>query len=413
MHFNTIPEIIEDIKQGKMVIVIDDEDRENEGDLIMAASFAKPEDINFMAKEARGLICVPMEEERLIVLNLHPMLDALSKRHRATKDPFATSWMISVDASFGITTGISAYDRAQTIKVLVDPNTKPEDLVTPGHLFPLKAQKGGVLVRAGHTEAAVDLARLAGLFPAGVICEIMNDDGTMARTAQLIEFSQKHHLKICAIASLIEFRRRIEKLVIPITQTRIPSAYGEFQLYVYESKIDKVHHIALVMGKLDSDQPVLVRVHSECLTGDVFGSLRCDCGVQLKKAMEMIRQEGAGVILYMNQEGRGIGLVNKIKAYNLQDKGLDTVEANEALGFAPDLRDYGIGAQILVDLGVKKIRLLTNNPRKIVGLEGYDLTVTERVPLQIPVNPLNKEYLRAKKEKLGHILSNEDTTYGA
>jgi len=387
-----------------MVIVIDDEDRENEGDVIMAASFARPEDINFMAKEARGLICVPMEEERLIALNLHPMLDALSKRHRATKDPFSTAWMISVDASSGITTGISAYDRAQTIKVLLDPNIQPEDLVTPGHLFPLKAQKGGVLVRAGHTEAAVDLARLAGLCPAGVICEIMNDDGSMARTPQLIEFAHKHNLKICTIASLIEFRRRMEKLVSSIAQTIIPTEYGEFKLHVYESQIDKLNHIALVMGKLDPDKPVLVRVHSECLTGDVFGSLRCDCGVQLKKAMGMIKHEGNGVILYMNQEGRGIGLVNKIKAYNLQDKGLDTVEANEALGFAPDLRDYGIGAQILVDLGVKKIRLLTNNPRKIVGLEGYDLQVTERVPLQIPNNPLNKEYLKTKKEKLGHIL---------
>lgn len=413
MHFNTIPEIIADIKQGKMVIVIDDADRENEGDVIMAASFTKPEDINFMAKEARGLICVPMEEERLTALNLHPMLDALSKRHRATKDPFSTAWMISVDACSGITTGISAYDRAQTIKVLIDSNTKPEDLVTPGHLFPLKAQKGGVLVRAGHTEAAVDLARLAGLYPAGVICEIMNDDGTMARTPQLAEFASKHNLKICTIASLIEFRRRKEKLVTPITQTNIPTEYGEFQLYVYESAIDKLHHVALVMGKLNPDQPVLVRVHSECLTGDVFGSLRCDCGVQLKKAMEMIKREGAGIILYMDQEGRGIGLVNKIKAYNLQDKGMDTVEANEALGFAPDLRDYGIGAQILVDLGVKKIRLLTNNPRKIVGLEGYDLTVVERVPLQIPFHSLNKEYLKTKKEKLGHILSNEDETYTA
>ncbi|MDP3142403.1 MAG: bifunctional 3,4-dihydroxy-2-butanone-4-phosphate synthase/GTP cyclohydrolase II [Candidatus Omnitrophota bacterium] len=404
MHFNSITEIIEDIRQGKMVIVIDDEDRENEGDVIMAASFARPEGINFMAKEARGLICVPMEEERLIALNLHPMLDALSKRHRATKDPFSTAWMISVDASSGITTGISAYDRAQTIKVLLDPKTKPEDLITPGHLFPLKAQKGGVLVRAGHTEAAIDLARLAGIYPSGVICEIMNDDGSMARTPQLIEFAQKHQLKICTIAGLIEFRRRMEKLVTSVTKTRIPTEYGEFQLYVYESKIDKLNHVALVMGKLDPEQPVLVRVHSECLTGDVFGSLRCDCGVQLKKSMEMIRHVGVGIILYMNQEGRGIGLVNKIKAYNLQDKGLDTVEANEALGFAPDLRDYGIGAQILVDLGVKKIRLLTNNPRKIVGLEGYDLQVIERVPLQIPDNPLNKEYLKTKKEKLGHIL---------
>ncbi|MFZ5800563.1 MAG: bifunctional 3,4-dihydroxy-2-butanone-4-phosphate synthase/GTP cyclohydrolase II [Candidatus Omnitrophota bacterium] len=404
MHFNSIPEIIADIRQGRMVVVIDDADRENEGDLIIAASFATAEAINFMAKEARGLICVPMEEERLTALNLHPMLDVVSRRHRATKDPFSTAWMISVDAASGITTGISAFDRAQTIKVLLDPAAKPEDLVTPGHLFPLKAQKGGVLVRAGHTEAAVDLAKLAGLYPAGVICEIMNDDGTMARTAQLFEFARQHNLKICTIAALIEFRRRQEKLVTRVASAKLPTVFGEFTVHIYESKIDKLNHLALVMGEPNSEQPLLVRVHSECLTGDVFSSLRCDCGLQLKKAMEMIKQEGSGIILYMNQEGRGIGLVNKIKAYNLQDKGMDTVEANEALGFPADLRDYGIGAQILADLGIKKIRLLTNNPRKIVGLEGYDLTVVERVALQIPNNPLNKEYLKTKKEKLGHIL---------
>lgn len=404
MQFNTIPEIIEDLKQGKMVIVIDDEGRENEGDLVMGASFAKPEYINFMAKEARGLICVPMEEERLNTLNLHPMKDNVDTRHKAVNDRFGTAWMISVDAAHGITTGISAYDRAQTIKVLIDSQSKPEDLVTPGHLFPLKAQKGGVLVRTGHTEASIDLMRLASLYPAAVICEIMNDDGTMARTPQLIDFAQKHKLKICTIASLIEFRRFSEKLISKTTETNLPTEFGVFKLILYESAIDKNYHLALVMGEIKKDEPILVRVHSECLTGDVFGSLRCDCGKQLQKSMQMISQEGKGIILYMSQEGRGIGLVNKIKAYNLQDKGMDTVEANEALGFAADLRDYGIGAQILVDLGVKKIRLLTNNPRKIVGLEGYGLEVVERVPLKTELTAENKKYLNTKKEKLGHIL---------
>lgn len=404
MQFNSIPEIIEDLKQGKMVIVIDDEGRENEGDLVMGASFAQAKDINFMAKEARGLICVPMEEERLNALNLHPMKDNVNTRHKAAKDRFGTAWMISVDSAHGITTGISAYDRAQTIKVLIDPQSKPEDLVTPGHLFPLKAQKGGVLVRAGHTEAAIDLMHLANLYPAGVICEIMNDDGSMARTPQLIEFAKKHNLKICTIANLIEFRRLSEKLILKTTETLLPTEFGKFKLMLYESTIDKTYHLALVMGDIKKDAPVLVRVHSECLTADVFGSLRCDCGKQLHKAMELISKEGCGILLYMNQEGRGIGLVNKIKAYNLQDKGLDTVEANEALGFAADLRDYGIGAQILVDLGVKEIRLLTNNPRKIVGLEGYGLKVVERVPLKIELNSANKKYLATKKEKLGHIL---------
>ncbi len=404
MHFNSIPEIIEDLKAGKMVIVIDDEGRENEGDLIMGASFAKPQDINFMAKEARGLICVPMEEERLSILNLHPMKDNLATRHKAAKDRFGTAWMISVDAAHGITTGISAFDRAQTIKVLIGPQSKLEDLVTPGHLFPLKAQKGGVLVRAGHTEASIDLMRLAALYPAGVICEIMNDDGTMARTPQLIEFAQKHNLKICTIADLIEWRRYSEKLITKTAETSLPTEIGQFKLMLYESTIDKNYHLALVMGEVKEGEPILVRVHSECLTGDVFGSLRCDCGKQLHKAMQMIGEVGRGIILYMNQEGRGIGLVNKIKAYNLQDKGMDTVEANEALGFAADLRDYGIGAQILVDLGVKKIRLLTNNPRKIVGLEGYGLEIIERVALKTEPTAVNKKYLATKKEKLGHLL---------
>ncbi|MFC1708518.1 bifunctional 3,4-dihydroxy-2-butanone-4-phosphate synthase/GTP cyclohydrolase II [Candidatus Omnitrophota bacterium] len=404
MHFNTIPEIIEDLKQGRMVIVVDDEDRENEGDIIMAACFVKPEDINFMAKEARGLICVPMEEERLGKLDLHPMLISPKDRHENSKDPFGTAWMISTDAAKGTTTGISAFDRSRTIQVLIDSDTKPEGLIRPGHVFPLKARKGGVLVRAGHTEAAVDFMRIAGLFPAGVICEIMNENGTMARIPQLAKFSQKHNLKICTITDLIKYRRRNEKLVERLTETMLPTDYGNFKLILYGSGIDKFYHMALVMGDIQDDTSVLVRAHSECLTGDVFGSLRCDCGTQLRKAMEMVKDEGKGIILYMGQEGRGIGLVNKLKAYSLQDQGMDTVEANHALGFPADLRDYGIGAQILVDLGVKKLRLLTNNPRKIVGLEGYGLEVVERVPLKIPHNPANENYIKTKKEKLGHIL---------
>jgi len=403
MVFNNISEILNDLSQGKMVIVIDDEDRENEGDLIMPASFVCPEHINFMAKEARGLICVPMEEERLKFLNLQPMVDNFVKERTKAKDPYGTAWMMSTDAATGVTTGISAYDRARTVKVLIDPKTTPEDLTRPGHIFPLKAVKGGVLVRAGHTEAAVDLMRLAKLYPAAVICEVMNEDGSMARTPQLLEFAQKHNLKICAIADLIKYRRRTEKLIKRITETKLPTEYGEFNLILYESEIDKLCHLALVMGEINKDEPVLVRVHSGCLTGDVFGSLRCDCGPQLKKAMQMISQKQKGVILYMNQEGRGIGLKNKICAYNLQDKGMDTVEANEALGFAADLRDYGIGAQVLVDLGVKKISLMTNNPRKIVGLDGYGLEVAERISLKIAPTSKNESYLRTKKEKLGHI----------
>ncbi len=400
--FNSIPEILEDLKKGKMVIVVDDEDRENEGDLVMVASSVKAEDINFMAKFGRGLICVPMEEERLRSLELDPMLKNTLQVNQ--EDPFKTAWMISVDAASGVTTGISAYDRARAIEVLINPQSKPEDLVRPGHIFPLRARRGGVLVRAGHTEASLDLMRLAGLYPAGVICEIMNDDGSMARMEQLLEFSRRHALKICSIASLIEYRRRKEKLIEEIVQTKLPTKFGEYKLIIYRDKTNNQTHIALTMGSW-VDEAVLVRVHSECLTGDVFGSLRCDCGLQLEKAMQIISLQKQGVILYMNQEGRGIGLVEKLRAYNLQDKGMDTVEANEALGHKVDLRDYGIGAQILVDLGIKRIRLLTNNPRKIVGLEGYGLKVTERVPLEITPNAQNYKYLKTKKDKLGHHIN--------
>ena len=400
--FNAIPEILDDLNHGRMVIVVDDEDRENEGDLVMAASFVKPEDINFMAKNGRGLICVPMEEERLKELALQPMLEGKEPYNR--NDLFSTAWMISADAAKGITTGISAYDRARTMEVLINPQTQPEDLIRPGHIFPLQALKGGVLVRAGHTEATIDLMRLARLYPAGVICEIMNDNGTMARLPQLLEFAKEYNLKICSIADLIQYRRRFEKLIERVSQTIIPTEYGTYKLILYRDLINNHFHIALTMGELDN-AATLVRVHSECLTGDVFGSLRCDCGRQLKKAMEIIGKGKKGVILYMSQEGRGIGLVDKIKAYSLQDKGLDTVEANEALGHKADLRDYGIGAQVLVDLGLKNIRLLTNNPRKIVGLEGYGLVVIERVPLEIAPNPLNYNYLKTKKEKLGHNLN--------
>ncbi len=399
--FNTIPEILEDLKAGLMVIVVDDEDRENEGDLVVAASSVKPSDINFMAKFGRGLICVPMEEERLRFLELDPMLKNTSQS--GSEDPFKTAWMISVDAAKGVSTGISAADRARTIGVLIGEQSKPEDLVRPGHIFPLRSRKGGVLVRAGHTEASLDLMRLAGLYPAGVICEIMNDDGSMARMPQLLEFARKHSLKICTIANLIEYRRKSEKLVEEVVQTKLPTKFGEFKLIVYRDKTNGQTHLVLSMGKW-TEESVLVRVHSECLTGDVFGSLRCDCGKQLEKAMEMIALEKKGVVLYMNQEGRGIGLVEKLRAYNLQDSGLDTVEANEALGYKADLRDYGIGAQILVDLGIKQIRLLTNNPRKIVGLEGYGLKVSQRVPLEIQPGLENYRYLKTKKNKMGHQL---------
>jgi len=398
--FNTIEEVLEDLRQGKMIVVMDDEGRENEGDLLCAAQFITPEKINFLAKYARGLVCVPMEEERLDQLRLHPMRIDVNQEH--LKDD--TGWAISVDAAKGITTGISAADRSHTVKVLIDPQAKISDFVTPGHLFPLRAKKGGVLVRAGHTEASVDLTRLAGLYPAGVICEIMNEDGTMARNPDLKLFAKKHELKICTIDSLIEYLRKSVKLVDRIVETRLPTEYGDFKMMAYQSKIDGLEHIALVMGDVDETTPTLVRVQSECLTGDVFSSLRCDCNAQLHIALKTISDNGSGILVYMRQEGRGIGLINKMKAYNLQDEGLDTVEANEKLGFSPDLRHYGLGAQILSDLGVKQIRLLTNNPRKIVGLEGYGMSVTERVSLQIPHNDVNKDYLKAKKDKLGHIL---------
>jgi 3,4-dihydroxy 2-butanone 4-phosphate synthase / GTP cyclohydrolase II len=400
--FNSITEILDDLKKGRMVVVVDDEDRENEGDLVMAASFVKPQDINFMASYGRGLICVPMEDERLRQLDLQPMQETRGALRQS--DSFSTAWMISVDASAGVTTGISAFDRARTIEVLINPQTKPEDLIRPGHVFPLMARRGGVLVRAGHTEATVDMMRLAGIYPAGVICEIMNDDGSMARLPQLLVFARKHNLKISSIAQLIEYRRRSERLIERASETVLPTEYGTYQLMVYKDLTSPQVHVALVMGDCGA-HPVAVRVHSECLTGDVFGSLRCDCGRQLKRAMQMIEKEKKGVILYMNQEGRGIGLVDKIRAYNLQDKGMDTVEANEALGHKADLRDYGIGAQILVDLGLKNIKLITNNPRKIVGLEGYGLKVVERIALEIEPNPINYKYLKTKKEKLGHQIT--------
>jgi len=398
--FNTIEEVLEDLRQGKMVVVMDDEGRENEGDLLCAAQFITPEKINFLAKYARGLICVPMEEVRLNELKLHPMRIDVNQEH--LKDD--TAWAISVDAAKGVTTGISAADRAQTVKILIDPESKTSDFVTPGHLFPLRAKKGGVLVRAGHTEASVDLTRLAGLYSAGVICEIMNDDGTMARNPDLKIFAERHGLKICTIDSLIEYLRKSVKLINRIVETKLPTEFGEFKMIAYQSQVDDLEHIALVLGKIDETVPTLVRVQSECLTGDVFGSLRCDCNAQLHTSLKTIGENGSGVLVYMRQEGRGIGLVNKLKAYNLQDEGLDTVEANEKLGFSPDLRHYGLGAQILADLGVKQIRLLTNNPRKIVGLDGYGMSMTERVPLKIPHNQINKDYLKTKKDKLGHIL---------
>ena len=395
--FHPIPEILEEIREGRVVIVVDDGDRENEGDLVMAATFATPEHVNFMAKHGRGIICVPMEGRTLDALGLRPMVSP-------SEDPMKTDWTISVDARRGVTTGISAHDRAHTIQVLLNPASRPDDLTRPGHVFPLRAKGGGVLRRAGHTEAAVDLARLAGVFPAGVICEIMRDDGAMARTADLMAFAAQHGLKICTIASLIEYRRRFEKLVQRVVTAKLPTDAGEFDLVLYETSIDDRQHVALVRGAVDDGSPVLVRVHSRCLTGDVFGSLRCDCGPQLRRSMEKIVDAGRGVILYINQEGRGIGLANKLKAYALQEQGLDTVEANLALGFGPDLRDYGIGAQILVDLGLKDLRLLTNNPRKIVGLEGYGLRVVERVPIEVAPRPENAKYLEAKRDKLGHLL---------
>ena len=403
MPICTIEEAIADIKEGKMVILVDDKDRENEGDLVVAAEFANAETINFMATHGRGLICLALTKENADQIGLQPI------KPEYNSVPQHTAFTISIDAvQGGVTTGISAFDRASTMNLAISEDAKPEDFIRPGHVFPLVSRPGGVLVRAGHTEGSVDISRLAGLRPSAVICEIMNDDGDMARLPDLEKFADTHNIKIASIADLISYRLRAESLVRRAASADIPTEYGEFKIIVYESDIDPQHHVAFVKGEISSEDGVLVRVHSECLTSDVFGSLRCDCGPQIKQAMKIIEDEGAGVILYMRQEGRGIGLVNKIKAYALQDDGFDTVEANEALGFKPDLRDYGIGAQILSDLGVRKMRLLTNNPKKIKGLEGFGLQIVERVPIEIPPNVRNSEYLKVKKDKLGHLLSMVD-----
>src|SRR5215469_14525357 len=395
--FNSIESVIADLQKGKMVIVVDDADRENEGDLIMAAQFATPKDVNFMAKHGRGLICVPTTSERLQQLGIERMV-------RQNRETFKTDFQISVDAARGISTGISAPDRAETIRIMAEPTAIPDDLVQPGHVFPLRARPGGVLQRAGHTEAAVDLVKLAGCRPITVICEIMSDDGSMARLPELLKFGKKHRLKICTIADLIHHRRTQEKLVEQVEVVKMPTDYGDFDLHLYRSKTDWQHHLAMVCGDVAGRKNVLVRVHSECLTGDVFGSRRCDCGPQLHQAMRQISEAGAGVLVYMRQEGRGIGLAPKIKAYKLQEQGYDTVEANRKLGFEMDLREYGLGAQILVDLGLKTIRLLTNNPKKVVGLEGYGLSIVEQVPIRVKANAHNAHYLKIKREKMGHLL---------
>jgi len=397
MYFNTIQEAVEDIKQGKMIVVVDDENRENEGDLLMAAQKVTPEAVNFMASNGRGMICVPIEKDHALRLGLFEMV-------QKNMESMKTAFTVTVDHK-NCRTGISAFERSMTIREIANPCAKAEDFLRPGHVFPIISKEGGVLRRAGHTEAAIDIAKLAGLFPAGVICEIMNDDGTMARGPQLFEYVKRHGLKIITIADLIKYRRNNEKMVERVATAKMPTIFGNFLMAVYQDLITKEHHIALIKGDINKeDKPVLVRVHSECLTGDVLHSLRCDCGAQLHTALKIINDEGKGVLLYMRQEGRGIGLVNKIRAYELQDQDKDTVEANEALGFPADLRDYGIGAQILADIGAKRIRLLTNNPKKIAGLEGYEIQIVERIPLQTGVNEVNKNYLRTKKLKLGHML---------
>ncbi|MEE8204736.1 MAG: bifunctional 3,4-dihydroxy-2-butanone-4-phosphate synthase/GTP cyclohydrolase II [Dehalococcoidales bacterium] len=405
MGLATIPEAIEDIKAGGFIIIVDDADRENEGDLAMAAEMVSSQAINFMAKHARGLICLPILAERLEELKIPIMVQDNTSKH-------TTAFTVSVEAKHRVSTGISAHDRAETVRAIIDPATRPEDIARPGHMFPLKAREGGVLVRAGHTEAIVDLARLAGLYPAGVICEVMNDDGTMARLPQLMAMAEKYQIKVVTVADLIAYRRHTEKLVHQVAEARLPTKYGEFKAIAYKSDIDPDEHVALVMGDISTDEPVLVRVHSECLTGDVFGSLRCDCGEQVALVMKAIAGEGRGVFLYMRQEGRGIGFHEKIRAYALQDKGLDTVEANLSLGLGADLRDYGIGAQILADLGLNEIRLLTNNPKKVVGLEGYGLKVVETVPVIVDPNPHNRRYLETKQKKLGHLLNIADGSDG-
>jgi len=399
-HFATVEEAIEEIRQGRMVVVCDDEDRENEGDLTMAAQFATPEAVNFMAKEGRGLICLALTPERCDELGL----DLMAAKNET---PLQTAFTVAIEAREGVTTGISAADRARTIQVAVDPGASPRDLVQPGHVFPLKAKAGGVLERTGQTEAAVDLAHLAGLNPAGVICEIMNEDGTMARVPDLVPYCERHGLKMITVADLIAYRRRTEKLVERVVDTALPTEFGDFTAVGYRSLVDDKHHVAMVKGEVDGVADVLVRVHSECLTGDVFHSMRCDCGEQLEAALSMIEQEGRGVLLYLSQEGRGIGLLNKLKAYKLQEEGADTVEANLKLGLPADLRDYGIGAQILVDLGLTSIRILTNNPKKIHGLEGYGLSVAEQVPIEAVPNSHNEAYLRAKRDKMGHSLHHQ------